>query len=61
MHGAGIVGQKEAAGRGQIDELPQAGLAGEVSRLGSRPPQQFRHGLAQRAFRRRAEHQDGCP
>src|ERR1035441_10177383 len=38
VHGAGIVGQKEAAGRGQIDELRQAGLAGKIPRLGSRPP-----------------------
>src|ERR1039458_10532175 len=29
VHGAGIVGQEEAAGRGEIDEFAERGLAGE--------------------------------
>ena len=36
MHGAGIVGQKQAAGGGQVDEFAEGGLAGEVAGVDAR-------------------------
>ena len=55
VHGAGIVGQKQAAGGGQIDEFAQRGLAGKVMDVDAGGPQRFRHSFAQRPLARGAE------
>ena len=59
VHRAGIVGQEQAAGGGQVDEFAERGFAGQVANRDARCAQRRRHGLAQRALGRRSENQDG--
>ncbi len=58
VHGAGIVGEEEAAGGGEIEELAQAGFAGEVTDAAAGTGEIVCNGLAESAFGGRAEDQE---
>ena len=55
VHCAGIVGQEEAAGGGQVDEFAQGGFAGEIADLDAAAPQRFGHRFAERPLAGRSE------
>ena len=59
MHGAGIVGQKKAAGGGEVDEFAERGLAGYVAGVNVAADEGSGDLFTERALGGGAEDQDG--